>query len=312
MNPRSLTRRDLLRASGTAALAAAIPFQSPTKHDVANKLPATAFPARPLQPPAEGSIPVAFLISNDAVVIDFAGPWEVFGNVMIGNRMDLFNCYTVAESATPIKASGGMEIVPNFTLAAAPAPKVVVIPAQGSPTKAMLEWVRNSAKTADLTMSVCTGAFLLAETGLLAGKSATTHHGALMALQLAYPDIRVKRGARFVEDGNLASAGGLSSGIDLALRVVERYYGRPVATETAFSMEYQGRGWLDPNSNVEYTKLRASTDTLRFCAVCDMEVDPADAPSSVYQGKSYRFCSVGHKHQFDTNPEMIVAVLQKG
>ena len=312
MNPRSLTRRDLLRASGSAALAAAFPFQSPTQHNVANKIPAPISPARPLQPPAEGSIPVAFLVSDGAVLIDFAGPWEVFGNVMIGNRMDLFNCYTVAESARPIKASGGMEIVPNFTLASAPAPKVVVIPAQGSPTKAMLEWVRNSAKTADLTMSVCTGAFLLAETGLLAGKSATTHHGALMSFQLAYPDIHVKRGARFVEDGNLASAGGLSSGIDLAIRVVERYYGRDAATETAFSMEYQGPGWLDPSSNSEYAKLRASTDTHRFCAVCDMEIDPADAPSSVYRGKNYRFCSPEHKQQFDANPEPIVAVLQKG
>jgi transcriptional regulator GlxA family with amidase domain len=312
MNPRSLTRRDLLRASGTAALAAAIPFQSPTQHNVANKIPAPAFPARPLQPPAEGSIPVAFLISDDAVVIDFAGPWEVFGNVMIGNRMDLFNCYTVAESANPIKASGGMEIVPNFTLATAPPARVVVIPAQGSPTKAMLEWVRNSAKTADLTMSVCTGAFLLAETGLLAGKSATTHHGALVSFQIAYPDIHVKRGARFVEDGNLASSGGLSSGIDLALRVVERYYGRAAATEAAFNMEYQGRGWLNPNSNVEYTKLRASTDAHRFCAVCDMEIDPADALSSVYQGKAFRFCSPAHKQQFDANPEIIVALLQKG
>jgi putative intracellular protease/amidase/YHS domain-containing protein len=311
MNHRSLTRRDLLRASGTAALAAAIPFQSPTQHNVANQIPAPAFAARPLQPPAEGSIPVAFLISDGAVVIDFAGPWEVFGNVMIGNRMDLFNCYTVAESATPIKASGGMEIVPNFTLAAAPAPKVVVIPAQGSPTKAMLEWVRNSAKTADLTMSVCTGAFLLAETGLLAGKSATTHHGALMGLQIAYPDIHVKRGARFVEEGNLASAGGLSSGIDLALRIVERYYGRTAASETAFSMEYQGRGWLNPDSNTEYAKLRAATDANRFCVVCDMEIDPAGAPSSAYQGKTYRFCSAEHKQQFDTHAEIIVGFLQK-
>jgi putative intracellular protease/amidase/YHS domain-containing protein len=312
MKPKTFSRRDLLRVSGTAALAAAIPFQSETPHKVASKLTVPANPARPLQPPTAGSIPVAFLISDGAVVIDFAGPWEVFGNVMIGNRMDIFNCYTVAESATPVTASGGMQIVPNFTLATAPAPKVVVLPAQGDPTKAMLEWVRNSAKTADLTVSVCTGAFLLAETGLLTGKSATTHHGALMSFQIAYPDIHVKRGARFVEDGNLASSGGLSSGIDLALRVVERYYGRATATETAFSLEYQGRGWLDPNSNVEYTKLRVSDDPHRFCAICDMEINPADAPSSAYQGKTYRFCSPGHKQQFDAHPEMIVAILQEG
>src|SRR3984957_20349324 len=131
MNPKALTRRDLLRASGTAALAAALPYQSNSHSSVANKI---AAPAGPLQPPAEGSIPVAFLISEGAVVIDFAGPWEVFGNVMIGDRMDVFKGLTVAETATPIKASGGMQIVPNFTLATAPAPKVVVIPAQSDPT----------------------------------------------------------------------------------------------------------------------------------------------------------------------------------
>ena len=309
MNPKALTRRDLLRASGTAALAAALPYQSNSHSSVVNKPDA---PARPLQPPAEGSIPVAFLISEGAVVIDFAGPWEVFGNVMIGDRMDVFKCYTVAETATPIKASGGMQIVPNFTLANAPAPKVVVIPAQSDPTKAMLEWVRHTAKTADLTMSVCTGAFLLAQTGLLAGKSATTYHGALMSFQIAYPDIHVKRGARFVEEGNLASSGGLSSGIDLALRVVERYYGRAAATEAAFNLEYQGRGWLDPNSNVEYTKLRVTSDPHRFCAICDMEVDPANSPSSIYKGKTFRFCSTDHKQQFDANAELIVGILQKG
>jgi putative intracellular protease/amidase/YHS domain-containing protein len=311
MNPKRLTRRDLLRASGTAALAAAIPFQSATQHAVTHKSMTPAYPASPLQPPAEGSIPVAFLLSNDAVVIDFAGPWEVFENVMIGNRMDLFNCYTVAESLTPIKASGGMQIVPNFTLATAPAPKVVVIPAQSDPTKPMLEWIRNSAKTADLIMSVCTGAFVLAETGLLAGKSATTHHGALISFQAAYPDIHVKRGARFVEEGNLASSGGLSSGIDLALRVVERYYGRKVATETAFNLEYQGRGWLDPNSNTEYAKLRVSTDAHPLCVICSMDVDPATALSSVYKGKAYRFCSADHKQQFDSAPERIIALLQQ-
>jgi len=86
-------------------------------------------------------------------------------------------------------------------------------------------------------MSVCTGAYLLAETGLLAGKSATTHHGAYVDLARKFPDIHVKRGARFVEDGNLASSGGLSCGIDLAFRVVERYFGREVAKQAAMAAE---------------------------------------------------------------------------
>jgi transcriptional regulator GlxA family with amidase domain len=94
-------------------------------------------------------------------------------------------------------------------------------------------------------MSVCTGAFQLAKAGLLSGKAATTHHDSLDRLAQQFPDIEVRRGLRFVESTpRLATAGGLSSGIDLALRVVERYFGRQTAERTAAYMEYQGRGWV--------------------------------------------------------------------
>jgi transcriptional regulator GlxA family with amidase domain len=132
---------------------------------------------------------------------------------------------------------------------------VVVIPAQDGVSPAMLDWIRKSAKTADLTMSVCTGTFVLAKTGLLSGKMATTHHGAYTDFAKQFPDIQLKRGARFVEDGNLASAGGLTCGTDLALHVVERYFGRERAEKTAYRMEYQGKGWLDPNSNQAYAQV---------------------------------------------------------
>jgi len=207
----------------------------------------------PLIPSGRGSIAVAFPISQGAVIIDFCGPWEVFHSADIPGRCgEVFQTYTVAETLEPITASGGMKIVPNYTFQTAPAPKVVVIPAQADPTQAMLNWVRTVTKATDVTMSVCTGAFLLAETGLLSGKSATTFHEAYARFEARYPDIHLKRGARFVEDGNLASAGGLSSGIDLAIRVIERYFGREAAEKTAYALEYQGKGWQDPNSNGIY------------------------------------------------------------
>jgi transcriptional regulator GlxA family with amidase domain len=131
-----------------------------------------------------------------------------------------------------------MKIAPDYTFEMVPAPKVVVIPAQNGASPSMLEWIRKSAKTADVTMSVCVGAFVLAKTGLLSGKAATTIHHAYTDLAVQFPDIQVKRGARFVDEGNVASSGGLSSGIDLALHVVERYYGREVAERTAYFMEY--------------------------------------------------------------------------
>ncbi len=257
-----------------------------------------------LRVPTDGTIPVAFLISEGAVLIDFVGPWEVFGSVprMAGRNVDPFRLYTVSESAAPVRAGGGMPITPNYTFANAPAPKVIVIPAQSRPTEAVLAWVRKAAQTADLTMSVCTGAFLLARTGLLSGKEATTHHSAYKEFAMTFPDVRLKRGARFVDMGNVASAGGLSSGIDLALHVVERYFGRDTAVAAAYYLEYQGQGWTDPNSNSVYAQERPSTDAHPLCPVCNMDVDVSTAPQSKYQGKTYYFCMESHKALFDSSP----------
>ena len=264
--------------------------------------------SNPLTPPA-GNINVAFVISDGTVMIDLAGPWEVFQDVWIPSRGKSMNeqmpfrLYTVAEKKTPITASGGMKIQPDYTFANAPVPNIIVIPAQNNSSDAMLQWIKTASKHTDLTMSVCTGAFILAKAGLLSGKPATTHHAEYGTLAMQFPDMDVKRGVRFIDDGKLATSGGLSSGIDLALHVVERYFGRKVATETAFNMEYQGQGWLDPASNAIYAKRVASAEQHPRCPVCTMEVDPATAPKSVYKAKTYYFCSGAHKSVFDAAPE---------
>jgi len=199
-----------------------------------------------LTPPAEGQIPVAFTISRGATMIDFAGPWEVFQDVMIGtgnNMRSAFRLFTVSEKTEPIESSGGMKIVPDYTFDTAPTPKVVVIPAQAG-SKALHEWLRKIVDSTDVTMSVCTGAFQLGRAGLLSGKEATTHHDFFDQFAKAFPDVKLKRGLRFVEGPKISTAGGLTSGIDLALRVVERYFGRPTAEQTAFYMEYQSKGWI--------------------------------------------------------------------
>lgn len=259
-----------------------------------------------LKPPDKDPIPVAFVISDRAVIIDFCGPWEVFRDVSIPGKDAPFRLYTVSDKTEPIQAGGGMKIVPDYTFANAPAPKVIVIPAQSEPSKAMLDWIRESSKTTDVTMSVCTGAFVLAKTGLLDGKSATTFHAAFGAFAMKFPKTQLKRGARFVENGNLATAGGLSSGIDLALRVVERYYGREVAEKTAYNLEYQGKGWMDPNSNSIYAKAPVSTAEHPLCPVCGMDVDVAKSPKSLFKGKTYYFCSGEDKETFDAAPDQFV------
>jgi putative intracellular protease/amidase/YHS domain-containing protein len=263
--------------------------------------------ANPLKPPAQGSIPVAFLLSDGAVMIDFSGPWEVFQDVNVPGRADAaFSLYTVAATKNPIRASGGMKIVPDYTFANAPAPKILVIPAQSAPSAATKDWIRKVAKNADVVMSVCTGAFVLADTGLLSGKPATSHHSAYVRLASQFPDIQVKPGARFTESGNIATAGGLSSGIDLALRVVERYFGGEAARQTAFDMEYQGQGWMNPNSNAIYAQAFSQDENDLHCPVCRMAVDAKSAPKSAYKGKNYYFCSQAHKQEFDAAPAKFV------
>jgi transcriptional regulator GlxA family with amidase domain len=206
--------------------------------------------ASPLVPPAQGPIDVAFLISEGATVIDFTGPWEVFQDVLLPERgpahvdQVAFRLFTVADGRAAVRVTGGMQIVPDYSVEDAPRPRIVVVPAMRRSPGA-IEWLRKTAATADLVMSVCTGAFQLGFAGLLSGKGATTHHQFHDRFAAEFKDVRLERGRRFVESApNLATAGGLTAGIDLALRVVERYFGRAVAERTARFMEYQGRGWI--------------------------------------------------------------------
>jgi putative intracellular protease/amidase/YHS domain-containing protein len=306
----STNRTDLLSTVSRIGLAAALALFVVAQLSASAARAETAT-ANPLKPPAKGDIPVAFVISEGAVIIDFCGPWEVFRDVMVSGGDHPFRLYTVSDKTDPITAGGGMKIVPNYTFANAPAPKVIVIPAQSEPSAAMLKWIRESTKNTDVTMSVCTGAFVLAKTSLLSGKSATTFHAAFNSFAMEFPDIKLKRGARFVEDGNLASAGGLSSGIDLALRVVERYYGRDVAQKTAYNMEYQGQGWMNPDSNQIYAKAPVSTAEHPLCAVCGMDVDSKTSPKSVFKGTTYYFCSDDDKKTFDSAPDKFATADKK-
>jgi transcriptional regulator GlxA family with amidase domain len=219
--------------------------------------PASTRPTRLLKPPATGRINVAFLISQGADVMDIAGPWEVFSDAMLttkgepwhesdGDDMVMpFNVYTVSDSVKPVDANG-LTIVPNYSFDNAPKPRIIVIPAQGGRSAAQKTWLLANSAEADVTMSVCTGASMLADYGLLDGQTATTHHLFQQSMQKKYPAVRFVTGTRFVENGRIATAGGLTSGVDLALHVVARYYGNEVAQVTAGTLEYHSELWKNP------------------------------------------------------------------
>ena len=153
-----------------------------------------------------------------------------------------FNVFTVAPRPGPIVATGGLQIVPRFDFTTAPAIDILVVPG-GFGTRpllvdeAVLAWLRRTAVSAQRVTSVCTGALLLAQAGLLAGRRATTHWSALDRLAGLDATITVEGGQRVVDDGVVSSAG-VSAGIDMAFAIVTAYCGREVAEETAHYIEY--------------------------------------------------------------------------
>jgi transcriptional regulator GlxA family with amidase domain len=197
-----------------------------------------------LTPPKNGPIKVAFVLSEGATVIDFTGPWEVFQDADVETPFEL---YTVAPSKAPIHTSGngshGLSITPDYTFADAPEPDLIVIGAQSGGV-GLSAWLQKLHADNKIILSVCTGAFKVAQAGLLDGLPATTHHDYTDKLAAAFPKVQVKRSMRYVQSGpTIYTAGGLTSGIDLALHIVEGYFGRDVAQKTADYMEYQGTGW---------------------------------------------------------------------
>jgi transcriptional regulator GlxA family with amidase domain len=251
--------RKLLWTIGVTVVLLNLAVYAGRKYAVLPSVAAATQPAMALKPPAKGPINVAFVISEGANIIDIAGPWEVFGDAMLnskgkpwhlsdGDDMVMpFNPYTVSDSLKPVVAGEGLTIVPNYTFDNAPKPQIIVIPAQGGRSAAQKTWLLANSATADVTMSVCTGASMLAKYGMLDGQTATTHHAYAAGLQKQYPAVHFVSGTRFVESGKIATAGGLTSGIDLALHVVERYYGRETAQGTADFLEYHGDLWKNPD-----------------------------------------------------------------
>lgn len=186
---------------------------------------------------------VAILLFDEVEVLDFAGPFEVFAVTDELSGYQSFNVYTVAENPTTIRARNGLKLVPDHTGESAPQPHVLVVPG-GFGTRALLkrpsiiEWVRTRAKRAEITASVCTGALVLGKAGLLDDLDVTTHAENLDDLRALVPTARVHGDRRFHDHGHIATAAGISAGIDLSLHLVARLHDIATAKATARYMEY--------------------------------------------------------------------------
>lgn len=217
-----------------AAVAASVAFAAPAALRAAD-LSKNA-PRLPIPP--GGKIRVAFAISPGANVMDLAGPWETFQDVMLPNGDMPFELVTIAERTEMVEMTGGLRIEPTYSFAGIHSANVIVVGAQSDDSAQFLEMLRGVQGKIDLTMSVCTGAFKLAKSGILDGKSATTHHEFYDAFAKQFPNVHLVRGERFVDNGSIVTAGGLTSGISAALHVISRYYDAQTAAKTAAYMEF--------------------------------------------------------------------------
>jgi len=187
---------------------------------------------------------VAIFVHEGVELFDFAGPGEVF--VAAGRQSPVidFNVYTVAATEDPITSQTFLKVIPNYSIDNCPKPDVIVLPggATGIPLRNpdVLNWIKASNEESDITLSVCTGAFLLAETGLLDGLKATTHWGSIQGLKDRYPNTEVLENTKFVDNGKIVTSGGVSSGTEGSLHVVSRMAGKETAREVARYMEYNG------------------------------------------------------------------------
>jgi len=200
---------------------------------------------------------VAILIFNEVEVLDFCGPFEVFSVTGRQASVTPFNVYTVAEEEQPILTRNRLSVNPSYTIQDCPEPDILVVPGGLGTRKEMhnpilIDWIRSSSQKAELILSVCTGALLLAKAGLLEGLAATTHHGAIELLREVAPHTTIHANKRIIDNGKIIVSAGISAGIDMSLYVVNKLLGEKQALETARYMEY------DWNPNPEKILLTVS------------------------------------------------------
>lgn len=181
---------------------------------------------------------VAFYLQDGVEVLDFAGPMEVFAYAG-------YEVFTVSKEKKAIKSQGILTILPDYSIADAPKADILAFfggnAQEAYKNPKVLEWIQEQPDI-QYHFSVCTGAFVLAEAGILDGQVATTFHNALEGLRENYPEVDVRNNVRFVDNGKVITTAGISAGIDGALHLVAKLQGINAAKRTAYYMEYDNWG----------------------------------------------------------------------
>jgi transcriptional regulator GlxA family with amidase domain len=186
---------------------------------------------------------IGIALFDGAEELDWAGPWEVLAAWAQQHPDDDVHVLTVAREDRPVTCAKGLRVLPDETWESAPPLDVLVYPGgQGTRPQlgdeAVRGWVRGVAGSGALVTSVCTGALVLADAGLLDGRPATTHWGSLDLLPTLGRDIEVRPDDRFVDTGDVITAAGVSAGIDMALHLVGRLHSVERAREVRRYIQY--------------------------------------------------------------------------
>lgn len=193
----------------------------------------------------DNQLSVGILVFNEVEVLDFAGPFEVF-SVTTNQNSDSkpFAVHVISQTGELIRARNGLWVKPCYSFADSPALDILIIPGgYGAEeieihNETVIDWIKEQAKKVTLLASVCTGAFLLAKAGLLDNKAATTHWMDIDRLVKEYPSIIVQKGVKYVDEGTIITAAGISAGLDMSFHIVKRFLGAEIARATAKRMEY--------------------------------------------------------------------------
>ena len=185
---------------------------------------------------------IGIYIYDDAEVLDFSGPFEVFSTVERLANND-WQVSLIAETTRPVLARGGYSVNPHYSFTDCPSLDLLVV-VGGDHTRELekaevIAWLKDTATNTKRVACVCTGAFLLAKTGLLNGKNVTTHWQDQPQLAAMFPDLNVIADTRWVTDDKFTSSGGISAGIDMSLALVAEFISYEHALLTAKQMEYQ-------------------------------------------------------------------------
>lgn len=186
---------------------------------------------------------VFFLLGESANLMDTAGPWEVFQDANLFSSPLSFRLHTIAATGSPLTMSGGFVTATHFAITDPhPTAHIVVVPAQKMALSCQ-DWLITQAKNGAVILSVCTGAFHLARAGLLDRLKAATHHQFWQQFSDEFPHITLIRDQRFIDNGQILCAGGLTSGIDAALYLLTRLAGPVTAQHTAEYLEHHSVAW---------------------------------------------------------------------